>query len=83
MYMPRLLDYNSKSAFKNVAKNYRTVHQVPIRTKKDLMNHLGAETIDQAVREGVYIYNKEMEKKNALREEEARIRRNEKAKENR
>ena len=83
MYMPRLLDYNSKSAFKNVSKMFNLDYQVPIRTKKDLMNHLGAETIDQAVREGVYIYNKEMEKKNALREEEARIKRNEKAREKR
>ena len=81
--MPRLIDFNEKTAFKNVSKLFNLVYQVPIRTKKDLMNYLGAETIDQALHEGIRIYNDEVEKENALREKEARIRRNQKAKDKR
>ena len=81
--MPKMIDSNQKTAFTNIAKLFRSVYAVPIRTKKDLMNYLGSASIPQAIQEGVLIYNNEVEKENALRAEEARIKRNEKAREKR
>ena len=81
--MPRFIEPTQKNAFTKIAQLFRLVYGVPIRTKKDLMNYLGANTIEEAIQEGVRIYNNEVEKENNIRAEEARLKRNEKAKEKR
>jgi hypothetical protein len=69
------LDPRQKNAFTKIARLYRDEYEVPIRTRKDLIEFFGVDTIDQAIQEGSRFYNIEVDKKNILREKEARIQR--------